>query len=56
MIRGIFFSVIQIFVTSFLFFNCDAQQAKDKSNLEEARIAIAKSNKIYFQAFEKGES
>jgi ketosteroid isomerase-like protein len=54
--RGIVFSVIQIFATSFLFFHCDAQQAKDKSNLEEARIAIAKSNEIYFQAFEKGES
>jgi len=39
---------------SFLFCNCYAQQPKEKSNLEEARKAIAESNGIYFQAFAKG--
>jgi len=54
--RSTIFYVIQLFASSFLFFNGYAQQAKVKSSLEEARIAIAKSNEIYFQAFEKGES
>ncbi len=54
--RNNIFTVIQLFSISFLFCNCNAQQSKDKSNLDEARIAIAKSNDIYFQAFAKGDS
>ena len=50
------FTVIQLFAISFLYYNCNAQQPKDQSNVEEARIAIAKSNDIYFQAFAKGDS
>jgi ketosteroid isomerase-like protein len=50
------FTVIQLLAISFLFYNCNAQQSKDKSNVEEARIAMAKSNDIYFQAFAKGDS
>src|SRR5258706_15683823 len=50
------FTVIQLFTISFLSYNCNAQQSKTKSGLEEARIAIAKSNDIYFQAFAKGDS
>ena len=47
---------IQLFAIPFLFFNCNAPQSKDKPNIAEARIAIAKSNAIYFQAFVKGDA
>ncbi|MDB5275776.1 MAG: nuclear transport factor 2 family protein [Ferruginibacter sp.] len=48
--------VIQLLAILFLFYNCDAQQPKEKSNLDEAKKAIAESNSIYFQAFAKGDS
>ena len=54
--RNNIFTVIQLFAISFLFYSCNAQQPKDKSILEEARIAIAESNDIYFQAFATGDS
>jgi hypothetical protein len=38
-----------------LFNNCRAQPG-EKSNLDEARKAIAESNAIYFQAFVRGDS
>lgn len=50
------FTLVQLFAISFLFCKCNAQQSKDKSDLEEAKMAIAKSNEIYFQAFVKGDS
>ena len=46
---------IPIFLMSFLFFNCQAQQLSN-DNLEEAKKAIAASNEIYFQGFAKGDS
>ena len=46
---------VQIILTSFLFFSCQAQQSTN-ANLEEAKKAIAASNEIYFQAFVKGDS
>lgn len=36
--------------------SCGASTAKSTSNLEEAKQAIAASNALYFQAFEKGDS
>src|SRR5882757_7376415 len=48
--------VVQLLAMLFLFYNCDAQQPKEKSNLDEAKKAIAESNSIYFQAFAKGDS
>jgi len=49
--------VMQLFFVSVLLYGSSyAQQSKDKSYLEEARIAIAESNDIYFQAFAKGDS
>ncbi len=45
-----------LLVSISIYSNTNAQQSKNKSDLEEARIAIAKSNDIYFQAFEKGDS
>jgi len=50
------FTIIRLLAISLLFYNCNAQPPKDKSDVEEARIAIAKSNDIYFQAFAKGDS
>jgi len=48
---------IQLVLASVLLYgNSDAQQSKPKSDLEEAKIAIANSNEIYFQAFVKGDS
>jgi ketosteroid isomerase-like protein len=48
-------TLIAIFIFS-CFSPCQAQTKKDRSELEEARIAIAASNAIYFQAFAKGDS
>ncbi len=50
------FTVIQLLAMLSVFYNCNAQQSKDLSKLEEAKTAIAKSNGIYFQAFAKGDS
>src|SRR5690349_20981799 len=36
--------------------SCNSQPPKSTSNLEEARMAIATSNDIYFQAFVKNDS
>jgi ketosteroid isomerase-like protein len=48
---------VQVFILSiFLYMSSNAQQSKDKSNLEDAKKAIAESNAIYFQAFAKGDS
>ncbi|MBC7829734.1 MAG: nuclear transport factor 2 family protein [Chitinophagaceae bacterium] len=47
---------ISLLAVSFLFYNCNAQQVTANANLEEAKVAIAKSNSIYFQAFVKGDS
>jgi ketosteroid isomerase-like protein len=48
--------VMQLLAISVLLYGNSNAQSKDESNLEEARIAIAKSNDIYFQAFVKGDS
>ena len=40
----------------YLFYSCNTGQKKEKSNLEEAKKAIAESNAVYFQAFAKGDS
>ena len=56
MIRNNILILIWLFALLFLSQRNTAQPAKDRSNLEEARIAIAKSNDIYFQAFVKGDS
>ena len=54
--KTIFFILpAQITLMSFLFFYCQAQRSTN-ANLEEAKNAIAVSNKIYFQAFAKGDS
>jgi ketosteroid isomerase-like protein len=38
------------------FFACDVQQLKAKSNLQQVKAAIEKSNDDYFRAFRKGDS
>jgi len=53
--RNIFIAM-QVFAASLLLTNCNAQQSKGKSKLDEAKAAIAKSNDIYFQSFVKGDS
>jgi ketosteroid isomerase-like protein len=40
----------------YLFYSCNAGQPKEKSDLKEAKTAIAESNAVYFQAFAKGDS
>jgi ketosteroid isomerase-like protein len=50
--RNIFFLLVQLGLIGF----CHAQSSKDAPGLAEAKIAIAKSNAIYFQAFSKGDS
>jgi ketosteroid isomerase-like protein len=52
--KGIFF-LMPLQLSLLLFFACQAQQTPN-ANLEEAKKAIAASNKIYFQAFVKGDS
>jgi len=47
---------IQIVAILFLLYSCNIQQPKDKLNLDEAKMAIAKSNDIHFKAFAKGDS
>ena len=39
-----------------LFYSCNNGHPKEKSELEEARKAIAESNAVYFQAFVKRDS
>lgn len=46
---------VHIFLMSFLYFNCQAQQLSN-AKMEEAKKAIAASNEIYFQAFATGDS
>lgn len=46
----------RLFVISCLFTACAANRPAEKSNLDEAKAAIAKSNGIYFQAFVTGDS
>ena len=50
------FTWVQLIAILFLFYNSDAQQLKENSNLKEAKKAIAESNSIYFQAFVQGDS
>src|ERR1700722_3817945 len=50
-----FMMMVQMAILSFLFFGCVAQQATNPG-LEEAKKAIAASNKMFFQAFVKGDS
>jgi ketosteroid isomerase-like protein len=51
----LFITPVLIILILSMFFNCQAQQITN-ANLEEARNAIAASNELYFQAFEKGDS
>jgi ketosteroid isomerase-like protein len=50
--KKIFFTAAVLAIS---FFNCTAQQ-KTSAGLEEAKKAIEASNKLYFQAFVKGDS
>ena len=50
------FIVIQLIIICFVFYSCNNTGSKPKSNLDEAKKAIAESNDIYFQAFVKGDS
>ncbi|MDO6429101.1 nuclear transport factor 2 family protein [Flavitalea sp. BT771] len=43
-------------VAAMIFFSLYGSTSAQQSGLEEAKIAIAKSNDIYFQAFAKGDS
>lgn len=54
--RNNLLKAIQLFVFSFLPYSCDLHPSKAKSPLEEARIAITESNRLYFQAFATGDS
>jgi len=54
--RRYIFTGVQLIAILFLFYNSDAQQLKEAPNLKEAKKAIAESNRIYFQAFAKGDS
>jgi ketosteroid isomerase-like protein len=47
---------IPLVIFSFLLFSCGASSSQSSAALEEAKQAIAASNAIYFQAFEKGDS
>lgn len=38
------------------FYNCNTEQPKSNSNLDEVKKAIAESNDVYFQAFAKNDS
>lgn len=51
-------SLFTIFLSAFtlLMSNCTAQPAKDASDFNDAKAAIAKSNELYFQAFVKNDS
>ncbi len=49
------FTAIQVLVILFFSNHSAAQQSKDTA-LQEAKKAIAASNRIYFQAFVKGDS
>jgi len=46
---------VEAILVSLLLFHCEARQTAN-GGLEEAKKAIAASNKIYFQAFAKGDS
>lgn len=50
--KAFFISSIQIIL---MFFNCQAQPTTN-TNLEEAKKGIEASNRMYFQAFAKGDS
>lgn len=54
--KSYIFTGIQLIAMLLLFCNSNAQQLKVNSNLEEAKKAIAESNRIYFQAFAKRDS
>jgi ketosteroid isomerase-like protein len=54
--RYCIFTVFQALTLLFVGNNSYAQQAKIKSDFEQARKAIESSNRIYFQAFTKGDS
>jgi len=51
-----FLGAIQLMALSSLLYSCNSAQSEVKSDLDEARKAIAASNDIYFQAFAKGDS
>ena len=48
--------LVQVVVVIFLTYGCHDANSKTKSSLEEAGKAIEQSNKVYFQAFVKGDS
>ena len=53
--KGVFIITVQTILMAFLVFNCHGQHTNN-ANLAEAKKAIEASNKIYFQAFAKGDS
>jgi ketosteroid isomerase-like protein len=50
------FTVISMFTTSFLLSQCHTKHPQVNAKLEDAKVAIAISNNIYFAAFAKGDS
>ena len=54
--KNIFTAISLIVISSFFYCTQSNAQSKNKSALQEAKQAIAKSNAIYFQAFVKGDS
>lgn len=48
--------MITILSASFQFIGCNAQTIKANASLTAAKLAIEKSNAIYFEAFIKGDS
>lgn len=51
------FNVIPVAAILVILYSCGASSStKPVTNLEEAKKAIAASNAVYFQAFEKGDS
>jgi len=53
--KTIFFTLMQVILVSIVLSGCESRQTTN-AHLEEAKKAIAVSNAIYFQAFEKNDS
>jgi ketosteroid isomerase-like protein len=53
--RNKFLSIVPL-LAMFMMYNSGNAQAQAKSNLDEAKKAIAKSNSVYFQSFVKNDS
>lgn len=49
-------AVLQVLVTTFSLFKCDAQHLNANLNLQQVKDAIVENNDDYFKAFTKGDS